>query len=288
MLTIFSVPKPFKGHINVTQRNAIQSWLKIRPKCEVILFGSEYGVKETAVEFGIKYVPDVEQNEFGNFIIPAVLNKAAQMSNFENLVYTSCDIIFLSDFPASIASIKKPLFLAVGSRWDSDITEPIDFNDDGWEDKIREFALRNGKFHGYSAVDYPTFPKQLLSSFQIPKFAVGRPVADNWLIYKCLKSRIPVIDVTKKVFAIHQNHDYNHHPEGKKGVMWGEEAKRNLNLAGGFSHCANLRNADWVLTEEGLARAEFKKRIFNVLALSYPGRSALSLQRIVRNFLAEK
>ncbi len=31
MITIFAIPKPFKGHIDVIQRNAIQSWTKLSP-----------------------------------------------------------------------------------------------------------------------------------------------------------------------------------------------------------------------------------------------------------------
>ena len=30
-LTIFAVPKPFEGHIDVIQRNAIRSWQRLRP-----------------------------------------------------------------------------------------------------------------------------------------------------------------------------------------------------------------------------------------------------------------
>ena len=32
MLTIFTIPKPFVGHIGVIQRNAIISWLNLSPK----------------------------------------------------------------------------------------------------------------------------------------------------------------------------------------------------------------------------------------------------------------
>ena len=41
MLTIFSTPKPFRGHIGVIQRNAIESWKRIHPDVEIILFGDE-------------------------------------------------------------------------------------------------------------------------------------------------------------------------------------------------------------------------------------------------------
>ena len=53
MITIFTIPKPFKGHINTIQRNAIQSWMQLKPECEIILFGDDYGVSDIAKEFGL-------------------------------------------------------------------------------------------------------------------------------------------------------------------------------------------------------------------------------------------
>lgn len=288
MLTIFAVPKPFEGHIKIIQRNAIQSWLKLKPECEVILFGSEKGVRETAEEFGILHVPDAEKNEFGNFIISAVIGRASQIAKFETLAYTSCDIIFLSDFTRTLSKIKQIPFLAIGSRFDTEIKEPLDFSNSNWEGVVRNIVREKGKFHGFSAVDYPVFPRELLKTIKIPPFAVGRPVADNWLIYKCLKSGIPVIDVTGSVLAVHQNHDYAHHSGGHTGVMWGEEAKRNLMLAGGFSCCGNLRNANWIISKGEILRAGLKRRIFNAFSFSLFGGAVLSLQRKIRNFLAKK
>ena len=41
MLTLFTIPKVFRGHIGVIQRNAIKSWTLLRPACEVVLLGDE-------------------------------------------------------------------------------------------------------------------------------------------------------------------------------------------------------------------------------------------------------
>ncbi len=48
MLTIFTAPKSFYGHIGVIQTNAIRSWLLLCPECEIILFGGEEGIAEVA------------------------------------------------------------------------------------------------------------------------------------------------------------------------------------------------------------------------------------------------
>jgi hypothetical protein len=52
--------------------------------------------------------------------------------------------------------------------------------------------------------------------------------------------------------AIHQNHDYFHHPGGYREVFYGVEAKRNLKLAGGTPFVFTLEDATHVLTPTGL------------------------------------
>src|SRR5215510_12506337 len=66
MLTIFATPKPFRSHIAVIQRNAIRSWTLLRPACEIILMGNDEGTAEIAAEFGLRYVPDIARNTFGD------------------------------------------------------------------------------------------------------------------------------------------------------------------------------------------------------------------------------
>lgn len=56
MLTIFAVPKPFKGHIGVIHRNAVGSWVRLTDR--VILFGDEEGTADIAREAGVRHVPE--------------------------------------------------------------------------------------------------------------------------------------------------------------------------------------------------------------------------------------
>ena len=51
-LTIFSAPKKFTDpHINIIQRNAIQSWQSLGPEVDVILVGEEDRMAEVADEY---------------------------------------------------------------------------------------------------------------------------------------------------------------------------------------------------------------------------------------------
>ena len=103
MLTIFSIPKPFtNSHINIIQRNAIQSWINLGQQSEVILFGDDAGVGETAAEFGIKHIPEIKKNKFGTPLINSAFALAKKHASHKILTYVNADIIFLSDIISTI------------------------------------------------------------------------------------------------------------------------------------------------------------------------------------------
>lgn len=283
MLTLFTVPKPFLGHINVIQRNAIKSWALLRPKCEIILFGDDEGTAETADEFGALHVSNIERNNLGIPLMHSVFNSAQKLAKNSFLAYINADIILMNDFTKILQFIKEPLFLVSGRRLDLSIKEEIDFNELDWGTKLRNLIIEKGSLHGFSGMDYFIFPKNLRHGL-LP-FAVGRPGWDCWLVYHMKSLKIPVIDATKIATIIHQNHDYSHSPWGKNKRVEGPELQKNIKLAGGFSRMLTLREADWIIDERGLRRPELSRRIFSALSLFYPWRLLLSVKRKFQEFL---
>ncbi len=254
MITIFSVPKSFRGHIDVIQRNAIQSWKALRPACEIILFGDDQGTAEAEEEFGVIHVPEVARNELGTPLVNDVFARAEELAKNDLLCYVNADIMLLDDFiPAvQIAAQKMKSFLMVGRRWDLDIEEPWDLGQPGAESRLRQLVSRRGKLHGEVAIDYFVFPRSFWST--IPPFAIGRTTWDNWLIYEAYRSGAPVIDATGCITAVHQNHGYGHAGADKRAVWEGPEAKRNLELAGGRAHAFDLNDATHKMYKSGVKR----------------------------------
>ena len=134
MLTIFSTAKPFEGHSNVIQRNALESWTLLHPDVEVILFGDEKGTAEVCRDLGIHHEPHVNRNEHGTKYLNYIFDRAKQIARHNILCYANCDIMLTSDFRAALEVISKTYsrFLMIGRRWDTNITEPWDFNQPGW------------------------------------------------------------------------------------------------------------------------------------------------------------
>jgi len=253
MLTIFSIPKPFEGHIGVIQTNAIQSWVRLGPACEVILLGDEEGVAEAALRLGVRHIPEIERNEYGTPLVNSVFDSAQTASNYQLMCYVNADIILMSDFLPAIRLVQKQPSLLIGRRWDIDLKEPVDFNSRDWEAQLQGNIQTRGVLHGSFGIDYFVFPRGFYGD--IPPFAIGRTGWDNWLVYRARSLGASVIDATRVITIVHQNHDYSHHLMGKIDVWKGPEAERNRKLVGGNERAFGINHATHILTRQGTKRA---------------------------------
>jgi hypothetical protein len=253
MITFFTTPKPFLGHIGVIQRNAIESWKRVHPEAEVILFGDDEGAAEAASELRIRHVPDVKRNEHGTKYLSPIFDAAQDLARHNCVCYINCDIILLSDFRAAAERVLAlgGMFLMSGQRWDTDITAPVDFQAMDWEAAIRRAALEANHQRPPQWIDYFAFSRGLYYK-NTPPFVIGRPGWDNWLVWHARHSGARVVDATPVVRAVHQNHDYAYHPDGEAGVWQGAEAQQNYALLQGGRCFATMENATHRLTPAGL------------------------------------
>jgi len=262
MLTIFSCPKPFRGHINIIQRNAIKSWTLLRPRPEIILIGDEEGTAEICKEFGLRHVPKVERNEYGTPLVSSIFEIGQSEATNSLLCYVNADIILMSDFMEAIKQLRyqNNKFLLVGRRWDIELQEMLDYCQWDWENKLRQRLAKHGKLHPKTGLDYFIFPKGLWD--ELPSFALGRTIWDNWLIYKAHTINSIIIDATQVIIAVHQNHDFSHYPGGKEAIWKGIEARRNLELGGKWSKIFCLADVTHILTSQGIKRVPIHNRIW--------------------------
>ena len=252
MLTIFAVPKPFRGHIGIIQQNAIQSWTRLRPKCEIILLGDEEGVADIASKLGVKHEPCIARNEFGTPLVSSVFKTAETVASFPKLCYVNADILLLSDFLPALQTTwsYNHEVMMVGRRWDLDIVERLEFTSD-WEMGLSEKLRTRGRRQSHSAIDYFVFPKGIWG--EIPPFALGRFRWDNWLLYDAISRKIPVVDLSEYVVPIHQNHNYSFHLHAAS-ILESPEAQQNLSHAKGATRLYTLLDVPFRLTPRGIRR----------------------------------
>jgi hypothetical protein len=251
MVTLFTTPKPFRGHFGVIQRNAIRSWTRLRPACEIIMFGDEEGTREIATELGCRHVPEVARNEFGMPLIASLFQEARARTAATHLAYSNADIILMDDFVDAIRRLAAlaDRFLMIGQRHGLDVTEPLDFSPH-WQQRLCDRLQQHG-LGFYRGMDYFAFPAQLWT--EIPEgLAAGRAGWDAWPVYAARLQRAIVVDATPVVLAVHQSHDYSHHPDGMHGVYGGPETQRNLETLGGACNAFNFLDATHVLTRTEL------------------------------------
>lgn len=251
MITFFTSLKPFDGTTAIQQRNALRSWRSSVPDCEIIVFGEVSGDAGVLAEVNANYIPDIACNEFGTPLISEMFAEAQKVGAHSVVCYINGDIILLPDFPAALERLSKwKTFAAVGRRWDLDWDAPIDRWTEEWTKKIRALLESSGHQHAEVAHDYFAFRRGAIGS--LPPFAIGRPAWDNYLIKYLLSHEVPIVDLSKVVKPIHQNHDYAHVAQ-RRGQAWdGPEADVNRKLAKDQFRNFNpayysIRNSQWLM-----------------------------------------
>jgi hypothetical protein len=242
-ITIFTAPKPFTNpHINLIQRNAIQSWQHLGDEVSVIMVGDELGMAEFAGEAGILHLPLVDRNPLGTPLVSSIFAIARQISTSPLLAYVNADILLTPKFVSIASQVYCQLkeFLIVGQRYDLDLLQPLDFNP-GWDLLLLADVGNRGRLHAPAGSDYFIFPRTCFTD--LPNFTIGRAGWDNWMIYHARRQQLPVVDVTSEITVIHQDHDYSHLPNGQPHYRL-PESSENLRLAGGRRTVFTLEDAD--------------------------------------------
>ena len=247
LLTLFTVPKGFAGDTGVIQRNAIESWTRLGPEVEVILCGDDEGTAQAALDLGVRHVPEIRRNEHGTPLLDSAFEAARTASRSPLLAYVNADIILFDDF-LDAAKRLPSTHLMIGSRWNVDLHERLDFGQ-GWQQSLRAKVAAEGSRAEPLWLDYFVFSRTS-PLVDLPPFAVGRPRWDNWMIFRARSLGIRVTDATEHVHAVHQNHDYGHVPESTGELWYGPEADANHALAGKTPMLSAL-HATHVMTSRG-------------------------------------
>lgn len=270
MLTFFTTAKAFQGHSAIIQRNALKSWTLIHPDVEVILFGDDEGAAQVSEEYGLRHEPHVERHESGMKYLNYMFSRAQELARHPYLCYSNCDIILTKDFRKALekAISWRNQFLLVAQRWDTDITEPIDFTQASWATEVHHLALTTGHLQVPDFIDFFVFSRGLYDD--VPPLVVGRSYWDHWLVWKALSKGFAVLDGSNVIVPVHQNHGYGYHPLGKQGTNEDALARRNAELAGNGEHLRSMLDATHRISRSGkIRRALFRRQFESASALKF-------------------
>lgn len=254
-VTLFTTCKPFEGEFAEIQWNALRSWKRACPNCEVIVFGDEKGVSECCQELGFQQIPEVPRSQFATPLLDGLFEAVERATEAEVLALVNADIMLTGELMPAIQAVQKRFnkFLLIARRWNVAIHNNWDFVSPEWESQLRSYARDHGALEPpYGGVDIFVYPRKMWEG--LPPFAIGRTRWDSALIYNARKRGVAVIDATDTVTSIHQNHGYSHYPKSALGVFKGPEAQRNEELLGGEQFIFTALNATHVLKKSGIRR----------------------------------
>ena len=278
MLTLFAVPKSFRGHTGIIQLNALRSWRKILPDAQILLLGDDEGVAQLARAEGIEHVAGVAVSEWGTPLLSDVFRRAHDLARFPRMAYVNADIVLLGDFRDAVGRLPSGSVLMVGQSREVGIDSPISFTDGHTEQDLVE-QWRSAPSRGPFALDYFVFSRDLFRD--LPPFVVGRARFDNWLVWSALNQHAVVMDASDVVRSIHQSHGHQHipgHPRERR-PLGGQESRHNQRLAGwgcylhlrGVYDCTHTLTPDDIVTRPHL-RAAFLRQFLLRAWLKLRGR----------------
>ena len=152
------------------------------------------------------YLPPqiLTRNRFGMPEIRSLLMYAYQVHpRAETYTYVNSDILIDGSLCDTVTAVSKAMknidFVVVGARkdvlWEKDM-HTIPFIDN----------YQSGTFARTDAIDYFITTKRAIPWESIPRFVLGRPAYDNWLVnYAAQSPRVVLIDATKTIKVVHQS-----------------------------------------------------------------------------------
>lgn len=231
-VTFFVIPKAFDGAIGIAQENALNSWTRLKPEPEIILFGDDDGVAEVADLFECRNVPDLKRNEWGTPVVQDAFLRGYELATHDVVCYVNADIILMQDFMDSLQVVAKRFeqFLMVSTRWDW--LKPVKWEfSQHWQTLLKMRAREEGHYHNDCGIDYFAHRRGLYQD--MPPFVI-RTAWDNWLVICAIvRKQVPVVDATRSAFIIHQGHpEKTVHSERQKWIKDTDpERRRNLEMA---------------------------------------------------------
>jgi len=254
-LAIFTTCKPFTGKFATLQRNALQSWALIRPRCEILVFGDEPGVAEICRELSLRQIPNVARSEHGTPLLDALFESAQHETSAPVLACVNADIMLTSAIVTATETARRRYarFLLITRRWNVDLERAWDFEAPEWESALVDYARSHGIQEPLGGgVDVFAYPRGMWGP--LPPFAIGRGRWDSAIIYEARRLAIPVIDASPLVTCLHPNHHYSDQIRSTPAGYVGPDGERNERLLGGAEFIFSSLNATHILEPAGIRR----------------------------------
>ena len=192
--------------------NTIRNWHLLSPDVIPILFtevdpSDPKGIAHFAVEHGWHVFPVPKTSPKGVPVLRHMYLEAQKKFNTTFYCYTNGDILFDRNLTDTIRSLQTSAkgghldkLLMVGRRSNWSIGKGVNLTELA---QVGHYATNSSLFKDY-AEDYFLTTRDGYPWATIPDFVVGRIGYDNWIVVTAMRKKIPVVDATQTVTALHQ------------------------------------------------------------------------------------
>lgn len=255
MITIYATLKGMDTEQKtVMQRNAVQSWLKLDPKPQIIILGDELGVKELCQEFGLQQVIHLPCAPSGAPYFDHFTRLAREAALYDTMLLVSADIILGQDTIEATKAVKKqlPNGFCVCARKQNIAMKLLDFSKENWMDDIEK-----QDWNLWAAGDYFLHHKDFLTT--MPRFIAGRSSVDNWM-FKLACHHNYLVDATGSITVLHHNHGerlwdmqgipHEEHPEVQHNRKMYQDHDIKTLPKWGYVHYIGINYANWLMEKD--------------------------------------
>ena len=232
ILTLFTTFKESRNKSYI-HRNTIRNWGLLSPDVVPVMF-TGLNVPSSVLDYAHqqrwRIFPAPRKSKSGIPVLRHMFLEAQRLFNTTFYAYANSDILFdrnLTDTLHELIRLNKNLtrILIVGRRRNWKIK---------WQQcisKLEEIGhyAKSAKLFKTHAKDYFISTRNGYPWTSIPDFVVGRIAYDSWLLVTALRKKIPLVDATETITALHQTDSRGGEFEGFKALT---ERNLNLNLAG--------------------------------------------------------
>lgn len=244
--TLFSVFKSAEDpHIRVIQRNALNAWLRLSPRPEILVFGDVPGVADLCAEFGVRHVPGIPVDEDNHERLDAAYQIAWELGAHDRMLHINADMILPPYFTDLVDCIDAERYLLIGERWDTPVKGELDFSD-GWWERLNDLAQRRGASGSVTSMDYFLHQRH---AFTLPELSARSWYSDNVIVQQCLLSGIPVLDASRVLRVVHQRHDHAYAGDNAQRAVNAASQRAQAHLVDGVK---NLAHATYRLIPGGM------------------------------------
>jgi hypothetical protein len=271
--TVFAAMRPFVGEFARLQRNAIVSWLAVRPACRVVLVDDEAGTTAAAVAgLPVAIRSGVRRSRLGAPLFDSFVDVGGRDAVGDTLVCTTADVLFPPRLGDVLDAVRREMrgrdYLVVAGR--HDVSSAPDTAQPSWFESLRADVRPDYR----RGIDMWAYPSRM--ALQPPPFPIGRHGTDGWVVYDMKRRGIPVIDVTAEAPMIHQTHD----KPAAADPRFHDEMLDCVRLFDGMAERAmNLLDADLLWRNGRLVRPRGLRRLHASMSLFAPYRFFVGQRR---------